>query len=514
MDGLRVYRQYLENIRLSVCNCELSKIEEKGFIPVLNRMKEIEDLSYIDVVLKNAGLGVSFLGDKSFLNEPVVMSLNYADSLEGIVENKDEFIDILSYMNIDEMMLEDSLEELEELTQIPELSLDYFPQSGETYYSPEEFIDIHKETLNSLFSFMDKVSNAEKEVDKKEKEKKERESLYVEEFFDEDELDEIEDFKDEVEDEIEDSKEVIDKDEIEDSKEVVDKEDIEDSKGVIEKEDIEDSMNEIEDFKDESFDYDLEDDIENSAEEDSFSSGYHFNREPENQNIFDKELYGFEDDEDIVSEDSDKLSNFKGDLDEPAASDSFLEDDLEDDFLENRKINTSFLLDDDEDDIESSNMEGYSGFEKKDFSMFVEDEEEIEDEDDEPDEDFGYKGRFFNSSFEDTTSDILSKEVEDNDDWRLRDTDPVDRSIFEEATEYFLKGDNRKSNPIREMYSSKEKIVDMDEVKGVDDALAKMILAISDNMFNIPALFKRVKSNGKKLKNSMRVEDDEDEEWD
>ena len=495
MDGLRVYRQYLENIRLSVCNCELSKIEEKGFIPVLNRMKEIEDLSYIDVVLKNAGLGVSFLGDKSFLNEPVVMSLNYADSLEGIVENKDEFIGILSYMNIDETMIEDSLEELKELTQIPELSLDYFPQSGETYYSPEEFIDIHKETLNSLFSFMDKVSNAEKEVDKKEKEKKERESLYVEEFFDEeffdeDELDEIEDFKDEVEDEIEDSKEVI------------------------EKEDIEDSMNEIEDFKDESFDYDLEDDIENSAEEDSFSSGYHFNRESENQNIFDKELYGFEDDEDIVSEDSDKSSNFRDDLDEPVASDSFLEDDLEDDFLENRKINTSFLLDDDEDDIESSNMEGYSGFEKKDFSMFVEDEEEIEDEDDEPDEDFGYSGRSFNHSFEDTTSDILSKEVEDNDDWRLRDTDPVDRSIFEEATEYFLKGDNRKSNPIREMYSSKEKIVDMDEVKGVDDALAKMILAISDNMFNIPALFKRVKSNGKKLKNSMRVEDDEDEEWD
>ena len=488
MDGLRVYRQYLENIRLSVCNCELSKIEEKGFIPVLNRMKEIEDLSYIDVVLKNAGLGVSFLGDKSFLNEPVVMSLNYADSLEGIVENKDEFIGILSYMNIDETMIEDSLEELKELTQIPEISLDYFPQSGETYYSPEEFIDIHKETLNSLFSFMDKVSNAEKELDRKEKEKKERESLYVEEFFDEDELDEIEGFKDEVEDEIEDS--------------------------VIEKEDIEDSMNEIEDFKDESFDYDLEDDIENSAEEDSFSSGYHFNRESENQNIFDKELYGFEDDEDIVSEDSDKSSNFRDDLDEPVASDSFLEDDLEDDFLENRKINTSFLLDDDEDDIESSNMEGYSGFEKKDFSMFVEDEEEIEDEDDEPEEDFGYKGRFFNSSFEDTTSDILSKEVEDNDDWRLRDTDPVDRSIFEEATEYFLKGDNRKSNPIREMYSSKEKIVDMDEVKGVDDALAKMILAISDNMFNIPALFKRVKSNGKKLKNSMRVEDDEDEEWD
>ena len=269
-------------------------------------------------------------------------------------------------------------------------------------------------------------------------------------------------------------------------------------------------MNEIEDFKDESFNYDLEDDIENSAEEDSFSSGYHFNRESENQNIFDKELYGFEDDEDIVLEDSDKSSNFRDDLDESAASDSFLEDD----FLENRKINTSFLLDDDEDDIESSNMEGYSGFEKKDFSMFVEDEEEIEDEDDEAEEDFGYSGRSFNHSFEDTTSDILSKEVEDNDDWRLRDTDPVDRSIFEEATEYFLKGDNRKSNPIREMYSSKEKIVDMDEVKGVDDALAKMILAISDNMFNIPALFKRVKSNGKKLKNSMRVEDDEDEEWD
>ena len=484
MDGLRVYRQYLENIRLSVCNCELSKIEEKGFIPVLNRMKEIEDLSYIDVVLKNAGLGVSFLGDKSFLNEPVVMSLNYADSLEGIVENKDEFIGILSYMNIDETMIEDSLEELKELTQIPELSLDYFPQSGETYYSPEEFIDIHKETLNSLFSFMDKVSNAEKEVDKKEKEKKERESLYVEEFFDE---------------------EFFDEDELDE---------IEDSKEVIEKEDIEDSMNEIEDFKDESFDYDLEDDIENSAEEDSFSSGYHFNRESENQNIFDKELYGFEDDEDIVSEDSDKSSNFLDDLDESVASDSFLEDDLEDDFLENRKINTSFLLDDDEDDIESSNMEGYSGFEKKDFSMFVEDEEEIEDEDDEAEEDFGYSGRSFNHSFEDTTSDILSKEVEDNDDWRLRDTDPVDRSIFEEATEYFLKGDNRKSNPIREMYSSKEKIVDMDEVKGVDDALAKMILAISDNMFNIPALFKRVKSNGKKLKNSMRVEDDEDEEWD
>ena len=68
-----LYRQYLENIRESILNYSLSELKDKDFISILKREKEIEDLSYIDVILKNAGLNISFIGNEDFLKTPVVL---------------------------------------------------------------------------------------------------------------------------------------------------------------------------------------------------------------------------------------------------------------------------------------------------------------------------------------------------------------------------------------------------------------------------------------------------------
>ena len=119
---------------------------------------------------------------------------------------------------------------------------------------------------------------------------------------------------------------------------------------------------------------------------------------------------------------------------------------------------------------------------------------------------------------EDITGKLLSEDLEDNEDLLLEDTDPIDRSAFQEATDYFLNGVS-KSSSLKEMYTSKEKIVDSDDVSGLDDALAKMILAVSDNLWNLPKKIIKGKSNvksstkGKKFYESMIVEDDDDDGW-
>ena len=87
MDGLLVYRQYLENIRGSIKNFKLPELESKEFMGILHRVNQIEDLSYIDVILKNAGLKLSFIGDRSFLDKKVVLKSKLDSYFKDSVDN-------------------------------------------------------------------------------------------------------------------------------------------------------------------------------------------------------------------------------------------------------------------------------------------------------------------------------------------------------------------------------------------------------------------------------------------
>ena len=66
MNGLMLYRQFLENIRDSIDNYDLNKLEAKDYLSILSRVNEIEDMTYIDVILKNAGLDLSFISNDDF----------------------------------------------------------------------------------------------------------------------------------------------------------------------------------------------------------------------------------------------------------------------------------------------------------------------------------------------------------------------------------------------------------------------------------------------------------------
>ena len=69
---------------------------------------------------------------------------------------------------------------------------------------------------------------------------------------------------------------------------------------------------------------------------------------------------------------------------------------------------------------------------------------------------------------------------------------------------------------MKKLYKNKEKIVDIEGVNDLDDALAKFLLAVGDGVLNLPSntsnLFQKLKKNGKKMYGNMVVEDDADEE--
>ena len=52
MDGLKVYSQYLENIRESVSNYRLPELKNTNIVSIMGRMRQIEDLSYIEQALR------------------------------------------------------------------------------------------------------------------------------------------------------------------------------------------------------------------------------------------------------------------------------------------------------------------------------------------------------------------------------------------------------------------------------------------------------------------------------
>ena len=487
-----VYRQYLENVRGSINNYSLSELKSKEFMGIIQRVGQISDLSYIDVILQNAGVNISFIGDKKFLNEKVILKSKldkYFESSTFVKDTamKDALSEYMSMFIIEEDEIIESIEEITGEDGIAEISLDYFPKSSARYYSAQEVLEKNKETLTALFGAVD-------EMNKKLNQEEESSSQFVEEYFDEESEDEElhldgVDIRDLIREEVEKDEDV----EIENSR--VEEEIISEEPKIDETE--------------------IEDEVKIEEEEEPIVSTpvkLSFALEKEEEEI------GFD-----IEENKTVETPIEEPIIRPTAS------------SQNKRMDVSFLLDDDseieednsfEDKEEDSFDEYDTEVSRKDFRAFLEQDdeepviegEETEEEtarfetnfDYEEDED-DYEG------FVDNTGRVLSKELEDEDDRLLRDTDPIERNLFEETANYFLTGKSEVygKDDLRTLYKSKEKIVDSDDVSSTDDAVAKMVLAMTDGLLNLPRvtgrLFKKAKNSGRKMRENMIVEDEDDD---
>lgn len=294
MNGLLLYRQYLENIRMSLVNCELEELKSKKFLDIISREKEIEDIIYIDVILKKAGLNVSFLNGNDFISQKVKLKSKLSDVFG--FDSEDSRNDILSQFISEEDSI---IEELNSLftDDLGDLSAENI-ETSEEVLSTEDFIERNKETLESIFAGM-KVY--EKNLQKP-----------VEEVFEED---------------------VEDSDKIENTESVEETEDIEETKDnneIGEDKDLgeelfagfEDSFEEDENLEKEIEDEDSEsvetdENIEKSAENDSNEEDLE-NNEDLIEEDFDGDLENsnednsdFGDNEDIENDDTEEVEHFK-----------------------------------------------------------------------------------------------------------------------------------------------------------------------------------------------------------
>ena len=509
MDGLLVYRQYLENIRGSIKNFKLPELESKEFMGILHRVNQIEDLSYIDVILKNAGLNLSFIGDRSFLDKKVVLKSKLGSYFEESVDMDATMKSALSdYMSIFMSEEDEIIKDIEEFSGengVPEISLDYFPKSSVRYYSAKEVIEKNKDTLSALFGAleeMDRKLEKSEEIDKKRAE----EMGIVEEYFDEETADE----------------ELVLKDK--DIKELIYEEAVEEKKVspvvfIEKKEEISETLD-IED------DFEVETDIE--IEEKDDVSNFELGKEEIVSDLEDSELEIFDKSPELRELASKKEKPINNIIDT-----SFLDDDPEE------EVDESFDISEEEDfEIEKSSFtyepEYESKYESDETEDYEDDYEEtysreenryqrdIPDIEDDFQEQVSRKdfNKFFDDNdIEDRTGYELEDDLKDDDELLLRDTDPREQNAFEEATNYFLTGKSQtyNENSLKKLYKSKEKIVKAEGVNDTDDGLAKMVLALSDGLMNLPhltgGLFRKAKKGSKKMRETMIVEDDEDDDF-
>ena len=381
---------------------------------------------------------------------------------------------------------------------IPEVSLDYFPKSSVRYYSAKEVVEKNKDTLSALFGAleeMDRKLEKSDEIDRKRAE----EMGIVEEYFDEETSDEElvledKDIKELISEEIAEEKPSkpsivisnLEKKEVEllETKRV--------QKPIIDKEE---PFEELEDF-------DIDDtlDISDNFDEEIKEEIEDIEEEPKINNSIDTSFL-LDEDEESEEEEPKEVEESKQYYRDSFEIDSDLEN--EDEYYDNRyreplSMNeTSYQEDDNSEDYDLDIEDDFQEHvNQKNFNQFFDD-----------------------NDMEDTTGYELEEDLRDEEESLLRDTDPRKQNAFEEAANYFLTGKSQSYNDdsLKKLYKSKERIVKAEGVNDTDDGLAKMVLALSDGLINLPhftsGLFRKAKKSGKKMRETMIVEGDEDDDF-
>ena len=472
VDGLLLYKQYLENVRKDILNYDLSTLDSKRFLDILKRVHEIEDLSYIDTILKSAGLDLSFWNSKEFLNKIVEVQSNlgkyYVD--EFITEEETEVLnDYISAFADKEDEISDTLDYIygEDGFGDEDIYADNFISSEDEFPTIETMLESNKDTLGALFGFMKKVEENKESI----KEDKDNTEIV----------------------EVEENKESIKEDK--DNVEIVEDEE----KNIMESDDdftdIDFTNSDFEDFEDIEFE-----------EDDTIIL---FDEEPievdEDKNNISDDL----DEEDIiiVEEISVDENIEDSELNEIECDTSSIEE--ENSITFDDSFDTSFLDEVDE-EIDTESIK------EKDFSIFLEDKiesnEEVEEHDLTNEADF----------FEDNTDEELEEDLYEVEEPNIFDRDPESSTRFKEATEFFLnskrlkKSSKNEIEKLKEQAKQKERLVEHPDVTDGEDALAKVLLSLGLGMMSIPksttGLMSKIKEGSKKITENMIVGDEEDEE--
>lgn len=395
MNGLLLYREYLNNVTSCIVNYDIQKIESKSLSGVLDVAKDIEDLAYLDKILLLAGSGGLFDKNKEFINKSV--------RLESKLKNYVDIGDLESVISLDSLYdIEDSiLDCIGDLADISnEINYKNISISNLNFGDDEKEIGLnkfetYKDEISKVFGIIDNfkinykeekssTNNDVQEVGKKENNKIAEKEKIEEDFNDENNLQS----EDEINDEIE----------------------------------IDETVDEIESEIDINEESDEEIDID-----------------------FSEILPDIEENTEIEGINEDEI----GDIDEWVSNQDeelikkYRDRELEDDYFE------------------------------RDYF-----------------DDFG-DNSFDNNSTE-NIDDVLSN-------LEITKKDTKDKIKNEEKS-----------------YKKKEKLVEHKSVNDVDDALAKMILALNDNITKIPkatsGLTDKMRIEGKKIYSNMVVDDEDDEE--
>ena len=491
-----LYRQYLENIRDSIDNYDLDSLEDKNYLSILARVSEIEDMSYIDTILKNAGLDLSFISNNDFLYKPIELKSKLGEVfIEEIFEEevseemKEAYLDYLSNFVDEDDSIISKLEGLFGKNGIKEFTPNIIPQSSDTYLTVSDIMEKNKELLSSMFAGMKAISQA---------------SEFSEDTLSDEFSEEFLEFDDDVELDEEETEETEDK-ETED-------------KGTEDK-GTEDKGTEDKGTEDKG--------TEDKETEDKETE----DKETEDKETEDKET---EDKEELilvgnVIEETNILEKVDDNLelvveDEKSKSKKLSMDFLEDDFVLSEEENINDIEENDIIHFEDFDIENDDSIKNKEFSMFLDKEDGIEDE---PCEDSF--ADISNSNIECSIEEDLSKVLEGRDLDRevsnMYSLDEIEdneqeKNTFKDATEYFLNGKKvrigkKNKENLKELYKKKEKIVDIDEVTDSDDALAKFLLAFGDGIMNLPEntsnLIQKFRQSSKKMCGGMVVEEEDNE---
>lgn len=450
-----IYRQYLENIREDICNFELEELQSKHFLDILRRVHEIEDLSYIDIVLKSAGLDISFIDNKDFLYKKVqvkskLSNIYIEDNTEVNEDMQDALSEYLSQFTSKEDAVLSKLNSILGEDGIEEVSAEYFPDSEEEICSTSELIEKNKDTLSALFGGLSSLNKPKEDEQRIEKDTG-LEDIEIKQDISEKDI-QIENF--------ESLKDVSEKVKVETIEEIVDLDEPKEIKKIESSEEVEQKPQRVEIYKE---DYD-----------DDFESIEDFQK----------------------SEDVDDSFNLE-------------EEQFEDKKYENKDF--SLFLDIDVDEDEQDDVQS-DDFEKDDLSLQLENQKDNDIENKVPlIEDTEYP--------EDTTDKELAKELSDDDLFEDDDIESKNLFVgaTEYFLNGSKKPKSQSGiEDLKELARKKERIINSKEVSSVDDTLAKMLLTLGTSVMSLPNatgdFFRKLKDGSKKMRETMIVEDEEDGE--
>lgn len=480
-----MYKEYLNKISKSSKGIEFNEISSLNLDDISNRVLEISDLLRIDEIFIKAGLKLSFIGDKSFLEDKIEVENKYLKYFIG-EENDEDLNQALSqylsqFVGVQDIVANeianvDKLFEKEDKIPDETVCKINLPKTEDSFCSLDMLLEQQKDVLSNLFSGLNDLEDTKLGE--------------TEEVKDSDNVDSSNSI-DNV-----DSSSSVDSAE---SEEIEVQDEPENSKGIIEQE------NKTEELCESG----VSDDIGGQTE---------------NLSAFDKQivkikLEGIKKTEDIKAEEIENTRIFDSPViidDQEETEEAEVTNEIEsaDKSEEIDDFDKSEVLDESENDGEIYDLDESEDLEilTKDFENFTDSSDSSDSLDTEDTEDTE------NEVKEDNSGSLLQKELEDED---SDDIDFSDMQKFKKETEYFLKKSKskRKSDinvdEIRRICQSSERLSKIEDMSKSDDDLLKFLVGLSLGVSEVPKVTKSIISKlrkGSKTVYSNMVVDDTEED--